>query len=145
MLNKELIGDEKDQQIARLKIKIMKFQAYDQERKKYYSQKMQRLGELESYIQEMEHECRHSDEDKYVIYKLKNEIVHLTRVIQANKMKDTLSDKELAEAVSSATLRKQNKALRERIRKQKETINKLLSKLNEHGITTGIGEGDGDD
>lgn len=54
MINKDLIGDRKDVEIARLKMIIEKFKKYDKERTEFYSNKMQRLGELESYVVELE-------------------------------------------------------------------------------------------
>ena len=49
MLNEKLFDDPKDAEIARLKMTIEKFKEYDKERKKYYADKMQRLGELLKY------------------------------------------------------------------------------------------------
>ena len=60
MLNEELIN-EKDLVIAKLRLKISRleeaikdFKAYDKERKEYYSGLMVKVGQLESYIQELE-------------------------------------------------------------------------------------------
>lgn len=52
MLNEDLINP-KDIEIAKLKLTIEKFKRYDAERKQYYSNALQRLGELESYVQEL--------------------------------------------------------------------------------------------
>lgn len=54
MMNKNLIGDQKDVEIARLKMIIEKFKKYDKDRTEFYAKKMQRLGELESYVIELE-------------------------------------------------------------------------------------------
>ena len=60
MLNEELI-DKKDLVIAKLKLKINRieeaikdFKAYDKERKEHYRGLEVRVGQLESYIQELE-------------------------------------------------------------------------------------------
>lgn len=62
MLNEELIN-EKDLVIAKLRLKISRleetiknFKAYDKERKEYYSGLMVKVGQLESYIQELEND-----------------------------------------------------------------------------------------
>lgn len=52
-LNQDLI-DKKDIIIARLKRTIEAFKVYDKKRKEYYSKSMMRLGELESYIMEID-------------------------------------------------------------------------------------------
>ena len=48
MLNEHLFDDKKDIEIARLKKVIEDFKEYDEKRKRYYAEKMRRLGELES-------------------------------------------------------------------------------------------------
>lgn len=53
MLNEDLL-DPKDLEIAKLKQTIAHFKEYDEKRKKYYSDALQRLGEYESYFQERE-------------------------------------------------------------------------------------------
>lgn len=54
-MNRKLLFDnEKDYQVMRLKEIISSFIKYDKERKKYYSKAIQRLGELESFIEEIE-------------------------------------------------------------------------------------------
>ena len=60
MLNEDLI-DKKDLVIAKLKLKISRleeaikdFKAYDKERKEHYSSLEVKIGQLESYIQELE-------------------------------------------------------------------------------------------
>lgn len=62
MLNEELIN-EKDLVIAKLRLKISRleetikdFKAYDKKRKEYYSSLMVKVGQLESYIQELEND-----------------------------------------------------------------------------------------
>lgn len=53
-MNKSLFKDARDYEIAKLKFAIERFKEYDKERKDFYRDKLQRLGELESYIMELE-------------------------------------------------------------------------------------------
>lgn len=53
MLNEDLM-DPKDLKIARLELTIKKFKEYDEERKRYYKKAMVELGELKSYVAELE-------------------------------------------------------------------------------------------
>lgn len=124
MINKTLIGDEKDQEIIRLKMIIEKFKVYDKKRKEYYSDKMVRLGQLESYMQELD--SKSHDESCYI--KLKEENNKLRKIIEANKIdvdKIDISNVELKVRVSN--LKKRNKDLQSIIKRQKEIINKLCS------------------
>ena len=50
MLNEQLFDDKKDIEIAQLKKVIEDFKEYDEKRKRYYAEKMRRLGELESLL-----------------------------------------------------------------------------------------------
>lgn len=47
MLNRQLIGDSKDREIARLKLCIEKFKEYDEKRKEYIAQLMEIIKTLE--------------------------------------------------------------------------------------------------
>ena len=53
MLNEQLFDDKKDIEIAQLKKVIEDFKEYDEKRKRYYAEKMRRLGELESLLCEI--------------------------------------------------------------------------------------------
>lgn len=65
MLNEDLISPH-EIEIAKLKKIISDFKKYDEERKKYYKESMIRLGELQSYIEELENNT--------IIPKLKDKI-----------------------------------------------------------------------
>lgn len=131
MINKTLIGDEKDQEIVRLKMVIERFKAYDKERKEYYSSKMVKLGQLESYIQEID-SC-----EKDRIISLKKENQRLRLLVEANNVKiNGLSDEEI-DIVKLKTIinnvKKQNAELRKVVKRQKDSIDKLsgdIYKLN---------------
>lgn len=45
-MNKSLFKDARDYEIAKLKFAIERFKEYDKERKDFYRDKLQRLGEL---------------------------------------------------------------------------------------------------
>lgn len=53
-MNNEGILDEKDLEILRLEELINKYKQYDIYRKKYYSKSLMELGELKSYVLELE-------------------------------------------------------------------------------------------
>jgi uncharacterized coiled-coil protein SlyX len=53
VLNQDLFEDPKDVTIARLKTAINAFKKYDEKRKKYYQSLAIKVGELESYVEEM--------------------------------------------------------------------------------------------
>lgn len=121
MLNKKLFDDPKDAEIARLKMTIEKFKEYDRERKKYYADKMQRLGELESYMQEIDTETE-IGKLKDTIMMLRKEVSRLTKVVQVNQIEEKRTDDELSYTISCEALRQRNKALTEevvKLRKEK--------------------------
>jgi predicted RNase H-like nuclease (RuvC/YqgF family) len=89
MLNEELIPDLEK---AKLKITVQQlqktiqaFKGYDEERKKYYSDRLIELGELKSYIEELE------DKDS-TIPKLKRQIKAMK--LANNKLKERLKKYE---------------------------------------------------
>lgn len=121
MLNKKLFEDPKDAEIARLKMAIEKFKEYDKRRKEYYADKMKRLGELESYVEELDTETE-IGKLKETILKLRKEVSRLAKVIQVRQIEETRTDEELSEVLSRDALRQRNKALTEevvKLRKEK--------------------------
>lgn len=131
MLIKDLF-DPKDLEIAKLKRAISDFKEYDKERKAYYSESMVRLGELESLVEELK------ESEPVVVKNLKKKVENqkvyidkLLTIIENSKISKEDQDKVMSmPIVSNPTLRKQNRELRERIKKQKEMINKLVFELN---------------
>lgn len=121
MLNKKLFEDPKDAEIARLKMAIEKFKEYDKRRKEYYADKMQRLGELESYVQEIDTETE--------IGKLKSQIIDLKRQlgalslkVQVYRIEENRTPEELSDIISRDSLRQKNKQLTDeviKLRKEK--------------------------
>ena len=127
MLNKELFEDPKDAEIARLKMTIEKFKEYDKERKKYYADKMQRLGELESYIQEIDTETE--------IGKLKSQIIDLKRQlgalslkVQVYRIEEKRTPEELSDIISRDCLRQKNKQLTDEVVKLRKERSEWITK-----------------
>lgn len=131
MLNKNLI-DPRDLEIGKLRNMISKFKEYDEKRKAYYSESLKRLGELESYVQELE-EDRTVREQKMAIRvtKQKEEINKLRTLIELQKIPEKEREDFMSlVTVSNPELRKQNKALRKTIKEQKLIIDKLVADLS---------------
>ena len=131
MLNEKLFDDPKDAEIARLKMCIEKFKEYDKERKEYYAKKMRRLGELESYVQEIDTETE--------IGKLKSQIIDLKRQlgalslkVQVYRIEENRTPEELSDIISRDSLRQKNKQLTDevvKLRKEKsECIKQQFNK-----------------
>ena len=121
MLNKKLFDDPKDAEIARLKMTIEKFKEYDKERKKYYADKMQRLGELESYVQEIDTETE-VGKLKSQIIDLKRQLGALSLKVQVYRIEENRTPEELSDIISRDCLRQKNKQLTDevvKLRKEK--------------------------
>ena len=131
MLNKKLFDDPKDAEIARLKMTIEKFKEYDKERKKYYADKMQRLGELESYVQEIDTETE-VGKLKSQIIDLKRQLGALSLKVQVYRIEENRTPEELSDIISRDSLRQKNKQLTDevvKLRKEKsECIKQQFNK-----------------
>ena len=128
MINKDLIGDRKDVEIARLKMMIEKFKKYDKDRTEFYAKKMQRLGELESYVIELE-EKSETGKLEAKIKDLRNQLSALNKVIQYNKM--IVPEKEQMDLyLNYNNLKNRNKNLSDENKKLKDTISQLVTRLN---------------
>lgn len=127
MLNKKLFEDPKDAEIARLKMCIEKFKEYDKERKDYYAKKMQRLGELESYVQELDTETE-IGKLKDTIMGLRKEVSRLSKEIQVRRIEETRTDEELSEVLSRDALRQRNKKLTEEVVKLRKERSEWITK-----------------
>lgn len=128
MINKDLIGDRKDVEIARLKMTIEKFKKYDKDRTEFYANKMQRLGELESYVIELE-EKSETGKLEAKIKDLRNQLSTLNKVIQYNKM--IVPEKEQMDlCLNYNNLKNRNKNLSDENKKLKDTISQLVTRLN---------------
>ena len=126
MLNEKLFEDPKDAEIARLKMTIEKFKEYDRERKEYYAKKMQRLGELESYVQEIDTETG-IEKLKEEIMRLRKEVSRLSKEIQVRRIEETRTDEELSDVLSRDALRQRNRKLTEEVVKLRKERNKWIN------------------
>ena len=126
MLNEKLFDDPKDAEIARLKMTIEKFKEYDKERKKYYADKMQRLGELESFVQEIDTETE-IGKLKEEIMRLRKEVSRLSKEINVRRIEETRTDEELSDVLSRDALRQRNRKLTEEVVKLRKERNKWIN------------------
>ena len=129
MLNEHLFENEKDKEIARLKLLIEDFKKYDMRRKEYYSKKMQRLGELESLLEEMKENASSPLEE--LVIKQKEEIKRLHSILTARAIEDKRTQDELTEIILADEYKRQNKELRKREKGLRETIDKMVERLEE--------------
>lgn len=139
MLNEDLI-DPKDIEIAKLRKVIKEFQEYDIERKNYYSEALQRLGELQSYVEELEDTNKRANKIKELKQRIKNrdkEIEKLKSVIIHNEYElPTDNNTWIRYSIEKTNyeLREQNKALNKNnaklARTNKELVNRICELIN---------------
>lgn len=128
MMNKNLIGDRKDVEIARLKMIIEKFKKYDKDRTEFYAKKMQRLGELESYVIELE-EKSETGKLEAKIKELRGKLSDLNKVILYNKM--VVPEKEQMNlCLNYNNLKNRNRNLSDENKRLRDTISQLVTRLN---------------
>ena len=112
--------------IQSLEHKINNFKEYDAQRKVYYSKSMQRLGELESWIDETDPEFKLRGK----IQSQKQTITNLSALIKASKL-EVPEDFDLAKAkVKILELQKEVKALTKQNTSLKASVSELVYKLN---------------
>ena len=134
MLNKKLFDDPKDAEIARLKMTIEKFKEYDKKRKEYYAGKMQRLGELESYVQEIDTETE-IGKLKSQIIDLKKKLGALSLKVQVYRIEEKRTPEELSDIISRDSLRQKNKQLNaEVVKLRKEKSEWIKQQFNKQII-----------
>lgn len=112
--------------IQSLEHKISNFKEYDAQRKVYYSKSMQRLGELESWIDETDPEFKLRSK----IQSQKQTIANLNAVIRASKL-EVSEDFDLAKAkVKILELQKEVETLTKQNTNLKTSVSELVYKLN---------------
>lgn len=112
--------------IQSLEHKINNFKEYDAQRKVYYSKSMQRLGELESWIDESDPEFKLRSK----IQSQKQTITNLNAVIRASKL-EVPEDFDLAKAkVKILELQKEIETLTKQNANLKTSVSELVYKLN---------------
>ena len=112
--------------IQSLEHKINNFKEYDAQRKVYYSKSMQRLGELESWIDESDPEFKLRGK----IQSQKQIISNLNALIKASKL-EVPEDFDLAKAkVKILELQKEVETLTKQNANLKTSVSELAYKLN---------------
>ncbi len=112
--------------IQSLEHKIDNFKKYDANRKVYYSKAMQRLGELESWIDESDPEFKLRSK----IQSQKQTITNLNALIKASKL-EVPEDFDLAKAkVKILELQKEVETLTKQNANLKTSVSELVYKLN---------------
>lgn len=139
MLNQNLL-DKKDIEIAKLKLMIKDFKEYDEKRKKYYADKMQRLGELESFFEELNGQPSENEDENSRIFRLQKKV--LNQRLEINRLQKTISNKDidlekyktmediLNVEEENRILKKREKELKNENLNLKKTISELVYKLN---------------
>ena len=130
MLNEDLF-EEKDKEILKLKALIERFKKYDSNRKQYYADVLVELGQLRTYVSELED----TDKKAKKIKTQKLAIKNLERIITENKIAKIVDPEkikgikitELLEHVKK--LEQDNKSLREKIGQYRKEISRLCNKL----------------
>ena len=112
--------------IQSLEHKINNFKEYDAQRKVYYSKSMQRLGELESWIDESDPEFKLRGK----IQSQRQIISNLNALIKASKL-EVPEDFDLAKAkVKILELQKEVETLTKQNTNLKASVSELVYKLN---------------
>ena len=112
--------------IQSLEHKINNFKEYDAQRKVYYSKSMQRLGELESWIDESDPEFKLRSK----VQSQKQTISNLNALIKASKL-EVPEDFDLAKAkVKILELQKEVETLTKQNTSLKASVSELVYKLN---------------
>ena len=133
--------DKKDFIIAVLKRKINSFKEYDAKRKKHYAGLEQKIGELESYIDELENGLS-IDSLNNKIQSLEAKIEKQNLIIKELQAKvnislfdDTKSFEELESIANNLknfnSIKLANKGLRKQLKDNKNTISDLIYKLSQ--------------
>lgn len=140
MLNENLFTSQ-ELEILKLKARIeylqkqiKAFKQYDEERKEYYKNAMQELGELQSFKFEFEDSHPMIKELRDLVKKLTNDFNSikcenktLRYKIECFKIQEDFDP--TPQDVQIARLKEANKKLEEQVKKQKQTINELIYKV----------------
>ena len=133
--------DKKDFIIAVLKRKINSFKEYDAKRKKHYAGLEQKIGELESYIDELENglsidSLNNKIQSLEAKIKKQNLIIkELQAKVNISLFDDTKSFEELESIANNLknfnSIKLANKGLRKQLKDNKNTISDLIYKLSQ--------------
>ena len=136
MLNEDLF-EEKDKEILKLKALIERFKKYDSNRKRYYADVLVELGQLRTYVSELED----TDKKAKKIKTQKLAIKNLERIITENKIAkivdpEKIKEIEITELLEHVKkLEQDNNSLREKIGQYRKEISRLCNKLYTNGKT----------
>ena len=130
MLNEDLF-EEKDKEILKLKALIERFKKYDSNRKQYYADALVELGQLRTYVSELEDTDKKAKKikaQKLVIKNLERTIAEnkIAKIVDPEKIKE-IEITELLEHVKK--LEQDNNSLREKIGQYRKEISRLCNKL----------------
>lgn len=112
--------------IQSLEHKVDNFKKYDANRKVYYSKAMQRLGELESWVDEVDPEFKLRGK----IQSQKQTITNLSALIKASKLEIPENFNLVKAEVKILELQKQVETLTKQNTNLKATVSELVYKLN---------------
>ena len=112
--------------IQSLEHKVDNFKKYDANRKVYYSKAMQRLGELESWIDEVDPEFKLRGK----IQSQKQTITNLSALIKVSKLEIPENFNLVKAEVKILELQKQVETLTKQNTNLKATVSELVYKLN---------------
>ena len=130
MLNEDLF-EEKDKEILKLKALIERFKKYDSNRKQYYADVLVELGQLRTYVSELEDTDKKAKKIKTQQLAIKN----LERIIAENKIAkivdpEKIKEIEITELLEHVKkLEQDNNSLREKIGQYRKEISRLCNKL----------------
>ena len=136
MLNEDLF-EEKDKEILKLKALIERFKKYDSNRKQYYADALVELGQLRTYVSELEDTDKKAKKikaQKLVIKNLERTIAEnkIAKIVDPEKIKE-IEITELLEHIKK--LEQDNNSLREKIWQYRKEISRLCNKLYTNGKT----------
>lgn len=134
MLNEDLLDPETirvakyQQHIEKLERQIANFKKYDEKRKNYYKECLIKLGELESYVQELE-EKEGIKKLKELNKEYKRQLCILNKRIFLDKI-SALTDSEVEVLFTNLELREKLKAEQKVSENLREINSKLIIELN---------------
>lgn len=116
---------ELEEENKRLKECIQAYKKHDSNRKAYYSKKLSELGQIQSYVQELEDTNFLALEIK----KLKGELNRLNKVVLRYKAAELKSEDEAMQIQRMKTLLGENALLRKKNKSLEEANKELIYKL----------------
>ena len=113
--------------VSKLEKIIQDFKEYDLKRKEYYKDLEIKVGQLESYIEEIENTSKILELNK----KYKEQLTILNKKVYLNKIAE-LSDEEIVNLYDNKTLKEQLEKRDSEIKRLREANSQLILKLNKY-------------